>query len=74
MNKIISVEILGKKGHYTYLHGSETAIQSFKNWLAEHNACLSNENNLLISKQSFNDCLLEAMLCGLRPSRLSTFI
>lgn len=73
-NEIISVEVFGKKKGCTYLHGSKEAVKNFEKWLGMHDAYLSKENNVLIMKDSFMDCMLEATLCGLRPSRVSTFI
>ena len=72
-NEIISVEIFGKKRERTYLHGSEEALKSFKKWLNGHEAYFSKDNNVLIMKNVFHDCMLEASLRGLRPSRMSSF-
>lgn len=70
---MIAVEIFGKKKERTYLHGSEEALNGFKTWLNGHEAYFSKDNNVLIMKNVFHDCMLEASLRGLRPSRMSSF-
>lgn len=73
MNKVISIEVIEAKGQLTYLHGSDSAVKNFKTWLDKRNVCLSKENSLLINKKFFKDYLLEAIICGLKPSREETF-
>ena len=76
MNKKFSIKVINRLGdveNVAYLHGDEAAIKSFSTWLEklkdDKNYYIDNSSSIVISKKSLSDFILEALMCGLRPTR-----
>lgn len=75
MNKKFSIKVINRLGdveNVAYLHGDEAAIKSFSTWLEklkDDKNCYIDSSSIIIGKKSLNDFLLEALMCGLRPTR-----